>query len=95
MLQLDSVHSHGDIAEEKAAPIVERPETTCRDLFEGCPEKHVKAFLSRGQVQRRPAGAYFFCAGEVTPGFHLLQSGRVRIYQITGRGRQTLLRPRP
>lgn len=63
-----------------------------RELFNGFSEEQASNILSQGRPRIVESGRCFFRQGEVSRHFFFLESGRVKIYQVTGSGRQTLMR---
>jgi CRP-like cAMP-binding protein len=63
-----------------------------RELFHGFSEEQAAHILSLGRPRIVEPGRFFFRQGEPSRHFYFLESGRVKLYQVTGSGRQALMR---
>ena len=63
-----------------------------RELFHGFSEEQASHILSLGKPRVVEPGRFFFRQGEASRHLYFLESGRVKIYQVTGSGRQALMR---
>jgi CRP-like cAMP-binding protein len=65
---------------------------TRRRLFDGIPETTVQRILRLGEPREVKAGGTFFRQEEPANSFFYLESGRVKLYQVTHKGFEALLR---
>jgi CRP/FNR family transcriptional regulator, nitrogen oxide reductase regulator len=63
-----------------------------RELFHGFSEEQASNILSLARPRVVESARFFFRQGEASRHFYFLESGRVKIYQVTGSGRQALMR---
>src|SRR5262249_45530612 len=63
-----------------------------RELFHGFSEEQARHILSLGRPQALEPARFFFRQGEPSRHLYFLEGGRTKIYQVTGSGRQTLVR---
>lgn len=61
------------------------------ELFEGLPPDEVDSVLSRSTWRALPRGSFLYHQGDPAETMFLLQSGRVRLYEITDDGREVLV----
>ena len=60
-------------------------------LFKGLPEKHLAQLEAIGQLRTFSKKETIFFQGEVAEGFYVVLSGRVKIYRLSGEGREQIL----
>src|SRR5262245_53149001 len=63
-----------------------------RELFHGFSEEQARHILSLARPRAVDPARFFFRQGEPSRHLYILESGRIKIYQVTGSGRQALLR---
>jgi CRP/FNR family transcriptional regulator, nitrogen oxide reductase regulator len=63
-----------------------------RELFHGFSEEQSSHILSLGRPRVVDPARFFFRQGEPSRHLYFLDSGRTKIYQVTGSGRQALMR---
>jgi len=61
-------------------------------IFEGLPPEELNLVVSRASPQAVPRGVFLFRQGESASKMFLLESGRVRLHEITADGRELLIR---
>jgi CRP-like cAMP-binding protein len=61
-------------------------------IFEGLSSVDLKRVLSRASLQTVPTGALLFRQGDPATEIFLLESGRVRLNEVTMDGRELLIR---
>jgi CRP-like cAMP-binding protein len=68
------------------------PSTFTRRLFDGFPEEKIQKIFQLGELREAKAGSTFFRQEDPATCFFYLESGRVKLYQVTHKGFEALLK---
>ena len=60
-------------------------------LFAGCTDENLQELLRLGQQSTAPKGSLLFSEGEPARGFYVLLEGKVKLYKLSGEGKEKIL----
>jgi len=60
-------------------------------IFQGLPQQQLNEIAHRCRLQRYEKGETIFCQGEPGSGFFIVRTGRVKVFQLAGNGREQIL----